>query len=98
MIFFYELLFVAVALVAAFLGETWSRTVAVLFLAAWWAIVALGYASFSARLSQPRRSGLPELSEEEQRWYRDAMDGLRHLRLLFALAVSVALVWRVAAG
>lgn len=98
MIFFYELLFVAVALVAAVVGEVWSRTAAVLFLVAWWTIVALGHASFSARLSQARTGGLPELSDEDQRWYRDAVDGLRHLRLLFALAVVVALVWRVAAG
>lgn len=94
MIFFYEILFVAVALVAAFIGETWSRTWAVLFLLAWLGMVWLGYASFRARLA----AAPAELTDEETRWYRDARDGLRHLRLLFGIAAAVALTWRLLAG
>ena len=93
MIFFYELLFVVVAVAAAIIGELWSRLAALLFLLAWWGFVALGYASFGARLAQG-----DTLSEEEQRWYRDARDGLRHLRLLFLLASAAVLVWRLLAG
>lgn len=94
MIFFYEILFVSVAVAAAFIGETWSRTWAVLFLLAWLGLVWLGHASFQARLAAVHS----DLDEEELRWYRDARDGLRHLRLLFALATLVALTWRVLAG
>jgi hypothetical protein len=93
MIFFYEILFVVVAVVAVFIGETWSRTLALLFLLAWLAAVWLGYASFGARLAQ--REGL---SDDEVRWYRDARAGLRHLRLLFLLACAATLAWRLLAG
>ncbi len=93
MVFFYEMLFVFMAILAAFIGETWSRTLALLFLLAWWAIVALGYASFGARLADDA-----SLNEQDRRWYRDAYDGLRHLRLLFGLASGAALIWRIAAG
>ena len=93
MIFFYEILFVAAAMVAVFIGEQWSRTVALGFLLVWLAVVALGYASFSARLAADGGLG-----EDDRRWYQDARDGLRHLRLLFALATAAALVWRLLAG
>jgi hypothetical protein len=93
MVFFYEMLFVAVAVAAMAIGEVWSRTGALVFLLAWWALVAVGYASFGAKLA--RAEGL---GEEERRWYRDARDGLRHLRLLFGLASGAALVWRLVAG
>ena len=93
MVFFYEMLFTAVAVAAVAIGEVWSRTLALLFLLAWLAFVALGYASFGARLAHPQG-----LSDDDQRWYRDARDGLRHLRLLFALSVAVMLVWRLIAG
>jgi hypothetical protein len=94
MVFFYEILFVLVALAAVVMGELWSRTLALGFLLVWWLIVVVGYASFGARLALPD----PAFGEEEQRWYRDARDGLRHLRLLFGLACAAALVWRVVAG
>jgi hypothetical protein len=93
MIFFYEILFAVVAVAAVFIGETWSRTWALVFLLAWLAVIALGHASFGARLAQPEG-----MSEEDQRWYRDARDGLRHLRLLFLLACGAMLVWRLIAG
>ena len=93
MIFFYEILFVLVALGAVLIGERWSRTLALVFLLAWWGVVLLGYASFGARLAASEG-----LAEEDQRWYRDARDGLRHLRLLFGLACAAALVWRLVAG
>ncbi len=93
MVFFYEMLFTAVAILATIIGEVWSRTIALLFLLAWLAFVALGYASFGARLARPEG-----LSDEDVRWYRDARDGLRHLRLLCGLAVLVMLVWRLIAG
>ena len=93
MIFFYEILFVVVAVVAVFIGETWSRTLALLFLLAWLAAVWLGHASFGARLAQS-----DGLSDDEVRWYRDAHAGLRHLRLLFLLACVASFVWRVLAG
>ncbi len=92
-VFFYEMLFVFMAILAAFIGETWSRTLALVFLLAWWGVVALGYASFGARLAHDSA-----LSDEDRRWYRDAYDGLRHLRLLFGVASGAALVWRLAAG
>ena len=94
MIFFYEVLFVVVALVAVLLGEVWSRTAALVFLLVWWALVVLGYASFGARLAASEHA----LVEDDQRWYRDARDGLRHLRLLFGLASAAALVWRLLGG
>lgn len=92
-IFFYEMLFVAVAILAVLMGELWSRTAALLFLLLWLAVISLGYASFGARLAQS-----DGLGEEDRRWYQDAYDGLRHLRLLFAIAATVALVWRLLAG
>ena len=94
MVFFYEILFVVVALAALVMGELWSRSLALGFLLVWWLIVVLGYASFGARLALPD----PGFGEEEKRWYRDARDGLRHLRLLFGLACAAALVWRIVAG
>jgi hypothetical protein len=92
-IFFYELLFVLVAVGAVFIGELWSRLAAFLFLAAWFAAIWLGYASFGVRLATD--SGI---TDEDRRWYADARDGLRHLRLLFGLAAAAALVWRLLAG
>lgn len=94
MVFFYELLFVLVAVAAVAIGEAWSRLAAFVFLSVWFAIVVLGYASFGARLAI---SG-DGLSEDERRWFTDVRDGLRHLRLLFGLAALAALVWRVVAG
>ena len=64
------------------------------FLLVWWLIVVLGYASFGARLAASPGT----LTDEDQRWYRDARDGLRHLRLLLGLACGAALVWRLVAG
>ena len=94
MLFFYEILFVLVAVVAVAIGEYWSRTLALAFLLAWLAVVVVGYASFGARLAGSSAS----LSEEDQRWFRDARDGLRHLRFLFGVACAAALVWRLLAG
>jgi hypothetical protein len=93
-VFFYEILFVLVAIVAVAIGELWSRTLALGFLLVWWLVVVLGYASFGARLALPDAA----FGEEEKRWYRDARDGLRHLRLLFGVACAAALVWRLVAG
>lgn len=93
MIFFYEFLFVVVAMLTVLIGEAWSRTWAFVFVLVWFAIILLGYASFGARLAAP-----DGLSEEDRRWYTDARDGLRHLRLLFGLATLATLVWRVLAG
>jgi len=92
-IFFYELLFALVALAAIILGEVWSRLSAFLFLGAWFLFVVLGSASFDARLATP-----DGLSDDDRSWFRDARDGLRHLRLLFGLATLAALVWRLIAG
>ena len=94
MIFFYEFLFVLVAVVAVLMGEIWSRTAAVIFLAGWFAFVFIGYASFGARLAVSGSA----MSDDERRWFTDARDGLRHLRLLFGLAALAALVWRLVAG
>ena len=94
MIFFYELVFVLIAVVAVVIGEVWSRTLAFVFVGASFAVVLLGYASFGARLATPDST----LSDEERRWITDARDGLRHLRLLFGLATLAALVWRLAVG
>ena len=93
MIFFYELLFVLVAVGAVLIGELWSRLAAFLFLALWFGAVSLGYASFGVRLATD--SGI---TDEDRRWFADARDGLRHLRLLFGLATAAALIWRVVAG
>ncbi len=93
MIFFYELLFALIAMAAILLGEIWSRLAAVIFLGGWFVIVALGSASFDARLATP-----DGLSDDDRRWFTDARDGLRHLRLLFGLATLAALVWRLVAG
>ena len=93
MIFFYEILFVLVAVGAVLIGEAWSRTISVGLLVVCFLIVVLGYASFGARLAVAEG-----LSEDDRRWMIDARDGLRHLRLLFGLSVAAALVWRLVAG
>jgi hypothetical protein len=93
-IFFYELFFVLIAIAAVFIGEAWSRTAAFAFIAGWFAIAVLGYASFGARLAVSGEA----LSEDERRWFTDARDGLRHLRLLFGLAALAALAWRLIGG
>ena len=93
MIFFYELLFVLVAIVAVFIGEVWSRLAAFLFLIAWFLVILLGYASFQARLATSEG-----LTDDDRRWLTDARDGIRHLRLLFGLAALAALIWRLVAG
>lgn len=93
MIFFYELLFVLVAVGAVLIGEAWSRLAAFGFLGFWFVVSTLGYASFGARLA-----ATGALNEEERRWFADARDGLRHLRLLFGLATLAALAWRLIAG
>ena len=93
MIFFYELLFVLIAVSAVFIGEAWSRLAAFGFLSFWFVVTLLGYASFGARLTLEGA-----LSEEDRRWFADARDGLRHLRLLFGLAALAALAWRLIAG
>lgn len=94
MVFFYEILFVLVAVAGILIGEHWSRTAAVLFLAAWLLLVSVGGASFGARLAVEGSA----LDEDERRWFTDARDGLRHLRLLFGIATALALVWRLLAG
>ena len=94
MIFFYEFLFIVVAVVAVLIGEVWSRTLACIFVAGWFGLIALGCASFGARLAA---SG-PAMSEDERRWFTDARDGLRHLRLLFGLGALAALAWRIIGG
>ena len=93
MIFFYELLFVLVTVAAVVIGEVWSRLAAFVFLGVWLVVVVLGYASFGARLAVSEG-----LSDDDRRWFTDARDGLRHLRLLFGLATAAALAWRVIAG
>ena len=93
MIFFYELLFALMALVAIFIGEAWSRLAAFVFLGGWFLVVVLGSASFDARLAT--NDGL---SDDDRRFFTDARDGLRHLRLLFGLATLAALAWRLIAG
>ena len=94
MIFFYEFVFILMAVLAVLMGELWSRLAAFLFLAAWFGFVLLGYASFGARLTVSGSA----MSDDERRWYTDARDGLRHLRLLFGLAALAALIWRLVAG
>ncbi|HET6315437.1 MAG TPA: hypothetical protein VFG86_03185 [Chloroflexota bacterium] len=93
MIFFYELLFILLAIAALVIGEMWSRLAAAVFLAVWFGATWLGSASFGARLATEGA-----LAEEERRWYMDARDGLRHLRLLLGLATLAALAWRLIAG
>ena len=93
MLFFYELLFVLVAVAAVFIGEVWSRLAAFVFLSVWFGIIVLGYASFGARLATSEG-----LTEDDRRFLSDARDGLRHLRLLFGLAALAALAWRLIAG
>jgi len=93
-IFFYEFVFILMAVLAVLMGELWSRLAAFLFLAGWFAFVVVGYASFGARLTVSGSS----MSDDERRWFTDARDGLRHLRLLFGLAALAALVWRIVAG
>jgi hypothetical protein len=93
MIFFYEFLFVLMAIVAVFIGETWSRLFACVFLAVWFVVIALGYASFGVRLATSEG-----LSDDDRRLFTDVRDGLRHLRLLFGLATLAALAWRLIAG
>jgi hypothetical protein len=94
MIFFYEFVFIVMAVLAVLIGELWSRLAAFVFLAAWFGFVLLGYASFGARLTASGNA----MSEDERRWFTDARDGLRHMRLLFGLAALGALVWRLVAG
>jgi hypothetical protein len=92
-LFFYELLFVLVAVAAVFIGEVWSRLAAFVFLSVWFGIIVLGYASFGARLATSEG-----MTEDDRRFLSDARDGLRHLRLLFGLAALAALGWRLIAG
>jgi hypothetical protein len=93
-IFFYEGLFVVVALGAVLVGELWSRLAAAIILAACFGIAALAVASYDARLAVE-----PEpMTDDERRWFVDSRDGLKHLRLLFALATVAALAWRLIAG
>jgi hypothetical protein len=92
-IFFYELLFVLVTVVAIVIGEVWSRLAASIFLGVWFLIVVLGYASFGARLATDE-----PLSDDARRSFTDMRDGLRHLRVLFGLATLAALAWRAIAG
>jgi hypothetical protein len=92
-IFFYELLFFVVAVVAIFVGEIWSRLVAFLMLSAFVPITALGAASFGARLATA-----DGLTDDERRFFADARAGLRHLALLFGLASLAALAWKLIAG
>jgi hypothetical protein len=92
-LFFYELLFVLVTVVAVFIGEAWSRLAAFGFLGVWFGIIVLGYVSCGARLAVA-----DGMSEDDRRFLTDARDGLRHLRLLFGLAALAALAWRLIAG
>lgn len=93
MIFFYEGFFVAVTLAAVLIGEVWSRLAALVLLALCLAIVIVAVASFNARLSVATG-----MTDDDRRWFVDARDGLKHLRLLFALATLAALAWRLLAG
>ena len=93
MIYFYEILFVLVAIAAIGIGERFSTLAALLFLAAWFVFITIGYASFGARLAAQQG-----LSEDDATWFRDARDGLRHLRLLFGIATVLTLVWRIVGG
>ena len=93
MVFFYEAIFVVVAMAAVLIGEAWSRSIALVLLVGSFAMVTLALASFQARLATAEAS-----ADQERRWMTDARDGLRHLRLLFGLACVAALVWRLVAG
>jgi hypothetical protein len=93
MIFFYELLFALVAVAAIFIGEAWSRLAAFLVLGGFFLVVVIGSASFDARLATT-----DGMSDDDRRFFTDARDGLRHLRLLFGLATLAALAWRLIAG
>ena len=92
MIFFYEMLFVAVAIGAIVLGEAISRTLALGLVLVFLAVSALGVWSFDARLATTT------VSDDDRRWFVDARDGLKHLRLLLALGALATLVWRLVAG
>ena len=92
MIFFYEMLFFAVAIGTIVLGEAVSRTLAVAVVVTMLAIAAVGVWSFDARLATDT------VSDADRRWFVDARDGLKHLRLLLALGAVATLVWRVVAG
>ena len=92
MIFFYEFVFVGVAILAIFIGEVVSRTLAVALVMALLGIAALGVWSFDARLATNT------VSDDDKRWFIDARDGLKHLRLLLALGAIAALAWRLIAG
>ncbi len=94
MIFFYEMLFVVVAVIAIVIGEVWSRLAAAVFLAGWLVVISLGYASFGAR----EKAVAGAITDDDKRWVADARDGLRHLRLLFGLATLAAVAWRIIAG
>jgi hypothetical protein len=92
-IFFYELVFALVTLAAIFIGEAWSRLAACLLLGGFFLVVVLGSASFDARLATT-----DGMSDDDRRFFTDARDGLRHLRMLFGLATLAALAWRLIAG
>jgi hypothetical protein len=96
MVFFYELVFVLVALAAVVIGEVWSRLAAFLILSGCFGIAALGYASFGARLAITTEA--EAMDDDQRRWFSDARDGMRHLRLLFGVAALAALAWRVIGG
>jgi hypothetical protein len=91
-IFFYEFVFVGIAIVAIVLGETVNRTLALALVVVLLGIVALGALSFDARLATAG------ISDEDRRWFTDARDGLRHLRLLLVLGALAMLIWRIVAG
>jgi hypothetical protein len=93
MLFFYEILFVAIALGAVAIGELWSRLVAAIVLGACLLIVMIAVASFDARLAVAEG-----MSDDDRQWFVDTRDGLKHLRLLFVLATLAALAWRLIAG
>ena len=93
MIFFYEILFVLLAVVAIAIGEILSRLVAFAFLALCFAIALVAVASFDARLATAEG-----MTDEDRRWFAETRAGARHLALLLGLAAAAALVWRVIAG
>jgi len=93
-IFYYEFVFIALAILAIFLGEAVSRTLSLVIAALALAVVALGVKSFDVRLATESES----VSDEDRRFFIDARDGLRHLRLLLILGTLAALAWRLLAG
>jgi hypothetical protein len=97
MIFFYEFVFVVIGVVAVLVGEVWSRLAAFVFVLVWFGIAALAYASFGARLAAAETEP-GGLSDDDRRWFTEARDGLRHMRLLLGLAALAALAWRLIAG